>query len=222
MKSPMELQRSAALPYTPASRAVRAGDYVFTSSIYPVDKSGHAITVDALLGEAGPSLIAAQTRHCLETLEEILQEHGGGLDRVLKAEVHLADAADFHEFKLVWREYFPQDPPARTTIEVGDTFPFRGVRLNFDVVALAGDSRLERQVLRDPTGPDPLAAEWASWAVRAGNLVFCSGFAATNFATGLAAGKKPGFPNYGNDAAAQAEYFFDSLNRVLGQAGTSL
>ena len=113
-------------------------------------------------------------------------------------------------------------PPARTTVEVGDTFPYRGVRLNLDVVALAGDSKLAREVLQDPQSPDPLEAEWAPWAVRAGNLVFCSGFAATNFSTGLAAGRKPGFPNYGNDAVAQAEYFFDALNRVLAQAGTSL
>ena len=222
MQTRLKLKRSGVSTFAPAPRAIRAGDYVFTSSIYPVDESGHAVTVDERLGETGPSLIAAQTRHCLETLKTILKEQRTPLARVLKAEVHLASAADFHEFKLVWREYFPDAPPARTTVEVGDNFPYRGVRLNLDVVALAGDSRLAREVLHDPQGPDPLAAEWASWAVRAGNLVFCSGFTATNFSTGLAAGRKPGFPNYGNDAISQAEYFFDTLNRVLAQAGTSL
>lgn len=222
MHPPTKLKRSGPVPFAPAPRAVRAGDYVFTSSIYPVDSAGHAVMTDERLGEAGPSLITAQTRHCFEALKTILEEHGSSLDRVLKAEVHLVDAADFYEFKLVWREYFPNDPPARTAVEVGDTLPFRGARLNLDVVALAGDSKLERQALRDPEGPDPLAAEAASWAVRAGNLVFCSGFAASNFTTGLAAGKKPEFPNYGNDAVSQAEYFFDALNRVLAQAGTSL
>jgi enamine deaminase RidA (YjgF/YER057c/UK114 family) len=208
--------------FAAAPKAVQAGDYVFTSSIYPVDERGQAISVDERIGESGPSLIAAQTRHCLNTLKDVLKERGSSLDRVLKAEVHLADASDFYEFKLAWREYFPQDPPARTTIEVGDTFPFRGVRLNLDAVALAGDSQLARQVLRDPDGPDPLEAEWASWAVRAGNLVFCSGFGATDFTTGLAAGKNPRFPNYGSNGVSQAEYFFDALNRVLRQAGTSL
>ena len=222
MKVAIKLRRSAAMPFAPAPKAVRAGDYLFTSSIYPVDERGEAIAVDDFLGEVGPSLIAAQTRQCLETLKKILGEHGSSLDRALKAEVHLADAADFYEFKLVWRKYFPKNPPARTTIEVGETFPFRGARLNLDVVALAGDSPLERQVLTDPGGPDPLEAEWAPWAVRAGNLVFCSGFGATNFSTGLAAGKNPRFPNYGSDGIAQSEYFFESLNRVLAQAGTSL
>jgi 2-iminobutanoate/2-iminopropanoate deaminase len=210
------------MTFAPAPRAVRARDYVFTSSIYPVNESGHAVGIDERVGEAGPSLISVQTRHCLETLKAILKEQKTSLDRVLKAEVHLADAADFYEFKLVWREYFPKDPPARTTVEVGDTFAFRGARLNLDAVALAGDSKLQRQVLQDPDGPDPLDAEAAPHAVRAGNLVFCSGFTASDFKSGLAVGKRPGFPNYGNDAAFQAEHFFSTLNRVLAQAGTSL
>jgi enamine deaminase RidA (YjgF/YER057c/UK114 family) len=218
----IKLRHGAAMKFAPAPQAVQAGDYLFTSSIYPVDDEGHAIGVDDRLGEAGASLIAVQTRHCLEALSRSLRESGSSLERVLKAEVHLADAADFYEFKLVWREYFPKDPPARTTIEVGDTFPFRGVRLNLDVVALAGDSALQREVLRDSDGPDPVDAEAASWAVRAGNLVFCSGFGASNFTTGLAAGKNPRFPNYGSDGVSQAEYFFETLNRVLRQAGTSL
>ena len=39
---------------------------------------------------------------------EILGEHGSSLDRVLKVSVHLTNAADFYEFKLAWREYFPE------------------------------------------------------------------------------------------------------------------
>jgi 2-iminobutanoate/2-iminopropanoate deaminase len=125
----LKLQRTGSAPLVPAPAAVRAGDYVFTSSIYPIDKSGHTVENDRSLGEAGASLIAAQTRHCLEQLKTILAESGSALEHVLKADVHLVDPADFYEFKLVWREYFPKDPPARTTVEVGDTLPFHGARL---------------------------------------------------------------------------------------------
>jgi enamine deaminase RidA (YjgF/YER057c/UK114 family) len=218
----LKLQRTGTAPFVPAPSTVRAGDYIFTSSIYPIDKSGHAITTDESLGEAGPSLIAAQSRHCLEQLKAVLAESGSSLDRMLKADVHLIDSADFYEFKLVWREYFPNNPPARTTVEVGDTLPFHGARLNIDAVALAKDSELERQVLRDPEGADPLEAEWASAAVRAGNLVFCSAFTASDFTNGLAVAKRPGFPNYGSEPEMRAEYIFTRLNRVLAQAGTSL
>jgi enamine deaminase RidA (YjgF/YER057c/UK114 family) len=218
----IQLQRGKPSQLAPAPRAVRAGDYVFTSSVYPIDSAGHAITIDERLGEAGPTLIEVQTRHCLETLKTALGDFGSNLDRVLKVDVQLVDPDDFLEFKRVWQEFFPKDPPARTTIEVGDTLPFPGARLNLDAVALAGDSTLKREVLTDPEGSDPMPSEWAPHAVRAGNLVFCSAFPATDFKNGLAVGKPPGFPNYGNEAEMQAEYIFSRLNRVLAQAGTSL
>jgi enamine deaminase RidA (YjgF/YER057c/UK114 family) len=218
----LPLTKSGPTLFAPAPRAVRAGDFIFTSSIYPIDDNGHAIQVDERLGEAGPSLIEAQTRHCLESLKAVLGEFGGSFDSVLKADVHLVDAVDFYDFKRVWREYFPSTPPARTTVEVGDVLPFRGVRLNLDAVALAGDATVERIALRDPDGPDPLEAEWAMPAVRAGNLVFCSGFTASDFKAGLAVGRRPGFTNYGSEAEMQAHHIFTALNRVLSQAGTSL
>jgi enamine deaminase RidA (YjgF/YER057c/UK114 family) len=217
-----KLHRIGRTKAAPVPESVRVGDFIYTSSIYPIDDSGHAITVDERLGETGPALISAQTRHCLETLKRVLEEQQSSLDRVLKADVHLAEASDFYEFKLVWREYFPIEPPARATIEVGQCFPIPNVRLNLDVVALAGDSTFTRQVLSDPSGLDPLEAEWATAAVRAGQFVFCSAFTASDFKSGMAVGKLPAYPNYGNNAEMQAEYVYAGLDRVLGTAGTSL
>jgi len=218
----IDLERSQPSAFAPAPNAVRAGDYVFTSSIYPIDNNGHAINNDEKLGEAGPSLIEVQTRHCLESLKIVLGDFKSDLGSVLKVEVHLVDAHDFIEFKRVWKEYFPKDPPARTTVEVGDTLPFPNALLCIDAVALAGNSKLVRQALNDPEGDDSLTAEWASHAVCAGNFVFCSAFPASDFKNGLAVGKPPGFPNYGSNAEMQAEYIFSRLNRVLAQVGTSL
>jgi 2-iminobutanoate/2-iminopropanoate deaminase len=64
--------------------------------------------------------------HCLDTLAAVLKEFGSSLEKVLKADVHLVDPSEFIEFKARLTGVFPQDPPARTTVEVGDTFPFRG------------------------------------------------------------------------------------------------
>lgn len=222
MASKISLKRFGSTPFVPVPRAVRAGDYVFTSSIYPVDEAGRVVGLDAILDATRPSLMEIQARQCLESLKKALAEAGSSIDRVLKADVHLVDAADFYEFKRVWREYFPSKPPARTTVEIGDTLPFHGARLNIDAVALASDSSLKPQVLNDPEGADPVDAEGASHAVRAGNFVFCSAFTASDFKNGLAVGKRPGFPNYGSDAEMQAEYVFERMNRVLKQAGTSL
>ena len=128
MAEKLKLGRRGRTKAAPAPESVRVGDFIYTSSIYPIDDSGHAITVDERLGETGPALISVQTRHCLESLKRILKEQQSSLDKVLKADVHLAEASDFYEFKLVWREYFPTEPPARTTIEVGECFPIPGVR----------------------------------------------------------------------------------------------
>jgi enamine deaminase RidA (YjgF/YER057c/UK114 family) len=216
------LKRLSAAPHLPFPRAVRVGDFIYTSSIYPVDAAGRVVEGEPWLGVAAPSAVAVQTRHCLITLKDILAELQSALALVIKVDIHLAFACDFYEFKSVWREFFPTDPPARTTIEVGDTFPFSGVRISLDAVAIVADGKLGRQTLVDPKGPSSLEAEWASDAVRAGNFVFCSGFPASDFQNGLAVGKPPGFPYYGSDAEMQAEHVFDRLDRVLGQAGTSV
>lgn len=222
MNDTIKLERSGMDPFAAAPRAVKAGDYVFTSSIYPADGAGFAVTNDTGRGATGPSLMEVQARQCLENLTAILADCGSSMANVLKADVHLADADEFFEFKQVWNEFFPSAPPARTTVEVGDTLPVPGARLSMDIVALAGDSKLAREVLTDPEGIDPIGTEGASHAVRAGRFVFCSAFPANNFETGLAVGRPPGFPNYGSEAEMQAEYIFARLNRVLAQAGTSL
>ena len=76
----IQLQRFGQSNHVPAPNAVRAGDYIYTSSIYPIDKSGHAIAVDDAIGETGPSLVEAQTRQCFETLKQVLKEAGSNLD----------------------------------------------------------------------------------------------------------------------------------------------
>jgi 2-iminobutanoate/2-iminopropanoate deaminase len=112
MKTPT-LRRLTAVDHLPFPKAVRVGDLVFTSSIYPIDDSGRVVAEKNWLGDAGPSTIAVQTRHCLTSLKATLGELGSSLSNVVKVDVHLASASDFYELKVVWREFFPFDPPAR-------------------------------------------------------------------------------------------------------------
>jgi len=203
--------------------AARAGDFIYTSSIYPVDpESGRVVSANETLQYIGGSQMEAQSRRCLETLRQVLVGSESTLDRILRTEVHLAYPTDFHDFKLVWKEYFPNDPPAITAVEVGDEHIFPGALLNLHAVALAGDSRYAPEVLHSDDAPDPREAAWASQAVRGGLFVFLSAFPATDFKTGLAAGRRPGFPNYGSDAELQAQFVFENMNKVLAKASTSL
>src|SRR5947208_16440623 len=101
----IKLERIGQAPFAPAPKAVRAGDYVYTSSIYPIDDVGHAVGIDERLGLAGPSLMEAQARRCLEQLKSVPREAGSSLARVLKADVHPPHAGEFLDFTGLWMGY---------------------------------------------------------------------------------------------------------------------
>jgi 2-iminobutanoate/2-iminopropanoate deaminase len=213
---------SAGQGILPAPAWRRSGDFVFVSSLYPVDGEGRAVHTPSTSPYRGESEMGAQTRTVVEALQAALSEAGTTLDQTLKAEVYLADAADFVEFKEVWQEYFPTDPPARVTAVVGEDHIIPGARLNLHAVALAGDSAYERQVIHVDDAPDPMPAEHAPQAVKAGPFVFPSALPATDFENGIVVGKNARLPYYGNDAELQATYIFDQLERVLKAAGSGL
>lgn len=205
----------------PAHRS--SGDFVFVSSIYPVDAAGGVVRADSISPYVGESEMGAQSRRVLEQLEEALDSAGSSLDRTLRAEVYLADAADFYEFKVVWKEFFPDSPPARTTIVVGDEHIIPGCKLNLQAVALAGDASVEREVINAADAPDSMEAEHAPHGVKASPFLFTSAFPATDFETGIAVGRRlPHFPNYGSDAEMQAHYILENLSKVTKAAGTSI
>ncbi|WCB91730.1 Putative aminoacrylate peracid reductase RutC [Baekduia alba] len=206
----------------PAPAWRRAGDFVYVSSIHPVDDDGALVRSSSATPYAGPSEVATQTRAILATLEHTLRDAGTTLERVLKVEVLLTDAADFPEFKHAYAQVFRDDLPAATSIVVGDEHLVEGVRVTLHAVALAADSTYERTVIRTDDVPDPTDAEHASLAVAAGPFVFCSGFPATDFTTGIPVGTTPGTPFHGNNAQMQARYVIENLQKVLAAAGTSI
>jgi enamine deaminase RidA (YjgF/YER057c/UK114 family) len=193
---------TTALPMNvlPAPRSNRQGDYIWVSTIYPLDADGGVVHADAPSPFVGESEVAAQTRAVCEGLRGVLAEAGSSLDRVVKAEVYLVAPEDFYEFKLVWREYFPSEPPARTTAIVLDDHLVPGVRLSLQAVALAGDAAAAKETIHVDDVPDPMAAEWAPQATKAGIFVFPSAPPATDFETGIPVKRNPIAPYYGSDA----------------------
>lgn len=107
----------------PLSPAIRAGNLVFVSGQLGLDSSR------AL---AGPG-IEAQTHQVMANLRAVLQQAGADLDRVVKANVWLTDKADFAAFNTIYREYFAQRPPARSTVVSELLIP--GAKLEIDVIA---------------------------------------------------------------------------------------
>ncbi len=93
----------------PYSQAVAAGPFVFVSGQIPLNLQGEMVQGDILV----------QTVQVLENLQAVLAAAGLTLKDVVKTTVFLADMADFAEMNRVYGEFFPKDPPARSTIQVG-------------------------------------------------------------------------------------------------------
>ncbi len=73
-----------------------------------------------LAGQVGNpgSSVADQTRECLAEVDRILGECGSDKTRILKAQIWMADMADFAAMNAVWDAWVPQGAtPARATGE---------------------------------------------------------------------------------------------------------
>jgi 2-iminobutanoate/2-iminopropanoate deaminase len=117
----------APAPVGPYSQAVRAGNLLFVS--------GQG-ALDPRTGQPNRESIQAETRQVMENLRAILEAAGSSLQRVVKSTCYLADLGDFQAFNAVYGEYFPSDPPARTTIQAA-RLPL-DFRVEVDVIAEVG------------------------------------------------------------------------------------
>lgn len=93
------------------SQAFRAGNLIFTAGV----TAGDPVTQEL----RAPGDIAGQTRQALRNLESLLKASGSDLAHVIKTLVFVADIDQFDAFNETYREFFPEDPPARSTMQVG-------------------------------------------------------------------------------------------------------
>ena len=95
--------------FGPFSQGIEMDGWVFTSGQLPLDPA----TGQLVAGD-----IQAQTRRVIANLEAILVRGGASLADVVKATVFITDMRDFDAVNRVYAEYFPEQPPARSCIEV--------------------------------------------------------------------------------------------------------
>ncbi len=110
-------------PYSPA---IRANGFVFVSGQGPIDpNSGEVVRGD----------IREQTRLVLDNVCAILAAAGSAPAKIVKTAVYLSDIQNFAAMNEVYAEFFPSEPPARTTIQAAN-LPL-GIDVEIDVIALA-------------------------------------------------------------------------------------
>jgi 2-iminobutanoate/2-iminopropanoate deaminase len=114
----------------PYSQAIKAGHILYTSGQIGLDpKTG-------ILVEGG---VEAETRQALENLTQILNSAETDLQSVLKTTVFLQDINDFARMNTVYAEYFKDQPPARSAVQIA-ALP-KGATIEIEAVALIRHSQ---------------------------------------------------------------------------------
>ncbi|HYC47375.1 MAG TPA: RidA family protein [Burkholderiales bacterium] len=221
--------------------ATRAGDYTFYAGVVGAHPETGTIVYGGkeLKDETWPKPqgglatrlllepTSAQTYTILKLMRSMLEEHGGGLDRVLRTNIYLRSMTELPEVERVAGRFFGTRAPAGTVIGVeslarGDFF--------IEIEAITYD--------RGATRASPADTQVASWgryanAVRGGDLVFVSGLLGYDAASnrivkraadlGSSAAERVNKAIGGSDvqtagqlaAAAQTQSILDQLARVL-------
>ena len=111
------------LPFSPA---IRAGDFVFVSGMASADENGKLI----------PDTFENEARRTYENIRRVLAAADLDFSRVVQVRCYLSKKEDWDEHNRIYREYFKEPFPARTTLIgcLGDI-----VKYEVDVIAYAGN-----------------------------------------------------------------------------------
>jgi len=170
----------------------------------PAVKADGLIYVAGTMSQEGD--IGAQTKWCLEDLDRTLKAAGSSLQNAASINVYLKNQSDFAAMNEVYRTFFKENPPARTTIVANLVLP-KGL---IEMSAVGIPSGEERIVVHPPDwvkAPNPY-----SYAIKSGNSLFLAGLISRN-----------GRDNkvVEGDIATQVKTAMDNAGEILKAAGYS-
>ena len=109
----------------PYSVANRVGNLVFTAG---------QLGLDPQTGELVLGGIEAETRQALTNIRNVLEAAGSSLEQVVKTTVFLSDMNDFTRMNTIYGQFFTENYPARSTVQVA-ALP-KGGAVEIETVAL--------------------------------------------------------------------------------------
>jgi 2-iminobutanoate/2-iminopropanoate deaminase len=112
----------------PYSHAVRSGGFLFLSGQTPIDPATGAL-VEGDIGE--------HTRQCLRNLTAVCEAAGASLSDAVRCGIFVTDISTFGEVNAAYAEFFPDAPPARSTVGVASLPVSAQVEIEA-IVALGG------------------------------------------------------------------------------------
>ena len=114
----------------PYSQAIRTANLIFTAGQIGLNPATMEIV------EGG---IEAETRQVLTNLKSVLESADSGLNYIVKTTVFLQSIEDFARMNSVYQEFFPENPPARSTVAVA-ALP-KGALVEIECMALSSPTR---------------------------------------------------------------------------------
>jgi enamine deaminase RidA (YjgF/YER057c/UK114 family) len=202
--------------------AVTSGDFVFIAGQMSRGADGN---VDARAHVPPHSLwggyeIRRQTEYIIrEKFVPALEAAGSSLRNTLKAQVYLRHIEDTPHFLDVWQSHLGARQCALSIVPT-NAFGLVPGNIEINLVALTDNAAEKKQVI---DGCIPQEMTFGAAAVRAGDLVFCSGMSAVDSAGAIPAiGKTEALHHLGIPARAQMQHIVNSLRVVCGAAGTNL
>jgi 2-iminobutanoate/2-iminopropanoate deaminase len=124
------ISEKAPKPIGPYSAGIRLGNLIFTAGQLGLDRQ---------TGELVPGGIENETRQALLNIQSILEASGSGLERVVKTTVFMHDLGEFARMNTIYGEFFTQQPPARSTVQVA-ALP-KGGAVEIEAIAVIGQPR---------------------------------------------------------------------------------
>ncbi|WP_394233954.1 RidA family protein [Niallia oryzisoli] len=114
---------------SPLSQAVQYGGLLYLSGQGPLDPQTNEFPTD----------VEAQTHAVMKNIINVLEAAGSSLDHVIKMNCYLRRIEDFPKFNAIYNSYFPNQKPARTTVEASP--PRAGVDVEIEAVAYVPDNQ---------------------------------------------------------------------------------
>ncbi|MFY0607357.1 MAG: RidA family protein [Cyclobacteriaceae bacterium] len=99
----------APAPIGPYSQAIKSGNILYVSGQIAIDQSS---------GKLVDSSIEEETKQVMINIGYILEEAGINYSHILKCSIFINNMEQFAQINGIYGEYFPENPPARETVEV--------------------------------------------------------------------------------------------------------
>jgi reactive intermediate/imine deaminase len=177
-------------PVGPYSPGVLAGEFLYVSG-------QGAKKADGTI----PASVDDQLRNCFENIKTVVEAAGLTMEHIVMAQVYLTDAKNEDALNRIWKEVFPNNPSARSTIGVA---ALPGTPVEVNAIAVTNLARKQRIAPAGYPASSPVAP-----GILVGERLYLSGFLGRDINTG----KIP------DDPAAQVELALGRMRQTLQAAG---